>query len=76
MPRQQGENSDRSAAIGLMFSLSLGASKEFWDSRPQRKRLELERFCLGCRWRYSRLRYLADSTALKTQTLSFTMQHQ
>ncbi|EGE4659233.1 YfiM family lipoprotein [Salmonella bongori serovar 48:i:- str. 94-0708] len=33
--RQQGVNSDRSAAIGLMFSLSLGASKEFWDSRPE-----------------------------------------
>ncbi len=26
---------DRSAAIGLMFSLSLGASKELWDSRPE-----------------------------------------
>ncbi|MGP4871521.1 hypothetical protein ACTXQV_05590, partial [Klebsiella pneumoniae] len=24
----------RSAAIGLMFSVSLGASKELWDSRP------------------------------------------
>lgn len=31
--RHQGVSPDRSAAIGLMFSLSLGASKELWDSR-------------------------------------------
>ncbi len=29
-----GYSRDRSAAIGLMFSVSLGASKELWDSRP------------------------------------------
>ncbi|MCD3113757.1 hypothetical protein GFK27_21020 [Salmonella enterica subsp. enterica serovar Enteritidis] len=29
------DKADRSAAIGLMFSLSLGASKELWDSRPE-----------------------------------------
>lgn len=33
--RHQGVSPDRSAAIGLMFSLSLGASKELWDSRPE-----------------------------------------
>lgn len=33
--RRQGVSPDRSAAIGLMFSLSLGASKELWDSRPE-----------------------------------------
>lgn len=32
--RHQGNSNDRSAAIGLMFSISLGASKELWDSRP------------------------------------------
>ncbi|WP_410749763.1 YfiM family lipoprotein [Citrobacter sp. U14242] len=32
--RHQGNSRDRSAAIGLMFSVSLGASKELWDSRP------------------------------------------
>ncbi|EMH7247232.1 hypothetical protein ACQUPK_005704, partial [Escherichia coli] len=26
---------DRSAMFGLMFSVSLGASKELWDSRPE-----------------------------------------
>lgn len=31
----QGMSRDRSAAFGLMFSLSLGASKELWDSRPE-----------------------------------------
>lgn len=31
----QGISPKRSAAIGLMFSLSLGASKELWDSRPE-----------------------------------------
>lgn len=33
--QHQGYSRDRSAAIGLMFSVSLGASKELWDSRPQ-----------------------------------------
>nr|WP_220715759.1 YfiM family lipoprotein [Citrobacter freundii] len=32
--QHQGNSRDRSAAIGLMFSVSLGASKELWDSRP------------------------------------------
>ncbi|MFP2240077.1 YfiM family lipoprotein [Pseudescherichia vulneris] len=30
----QGYNQDRSAAYGMMFSISLGAGKEWWDSRP------------------------------------------
>jgi putative lipoprotein len=30
----QGFSQERSAAYGLMFSLSLGAGKEAWDSRP------------------------------------------
>ncbi|MGR5946608.1 YfiM family lipoprotein [Enterobacter sp. C4G1] len=32
--QHQGYSQDRSAAIGFMFSVSLGASKELWDSRP------------------------------------------
>jgi len=32
--QRQGISRDRSAAYGLMFSVSLGASKELWDSRP------------------------------------------
>jgi len=32
--QHQGYSRDRSAMIGLMFSMSLGASKELWDSRP------------------------------------------
>ncbi|BDH44859.1 lipoprotein [Salmonella enterica subsp. enterica serovar Choleraesuis] len=32
--RHQGASRDRSAAFGLMFSVSLGAAKEGWDSRP------------------------------------------
>ncbi|WP_336222060.1 YfiM family lipoprotein [Citrobacter amalonaticus] len=32
--QHQGINHDRSAVVGLMFSVSLGASKELWDSRP------------------------------------------
>ncbi|WP_306674067.1 YfiM family lipoprotein [Enterobacter soli] len=32
--QHQGYSRDRSAAIGFMFSVSLGASKELWDSRP------------------------------------------
>ncbi|WP_253382584.1 YfiM family lipoprotein [unidentified bacterial endosymbiont] len=32
--QRQGYSQDRSAAIGVMFSVSLGASKELWDSRP------------------------------------------
>ena len=32
--QHQGFSQDRSAAYGLMFSLSLGVGKEMWDSRP------------------------------------------
>jgi len=33
--QHQGIGRDRSAAIGVMFSLGLGASKELWDSRSE-----------------------------------------
>ncbi|EOC1335348.1 YfiM family lipoprotein [Cronobacter turicensis] len=32
--QRQGHSPDRSATFGLMFSVSLGATKELWDSRP------------------------------------------
>lgn len=32
--QDQGLSHDRSAAYGLLFSVSLGAGKELWDSRP------------------------------------------
>ena len=32
--QHQGISRDRSAAYGLLFSVSLGAGKELWDSRP------------------------------------------
>lgn len=32
--QHQGVSRDRSAVYGFMFSVSLGASKELWDSRP------------------------------------------
>lgn len=32
--QHQGISQDRSAVYGLMFSVSLGAGKELWDSRP------------------------------------------
>ena len=32
--QHQGHSRDPSATYGLMFSVSLGASKELWDSRP------------------------------------------
>ena len=31
--QHQGASRDRAAGIGMMFSLSLGATKELWDSR-------------------------------------------
>lgn len=31
---RQGASSVRSANIGFLFSVSLGATKELWDSRP------------------------------------------
>lgn len=33
--QHQGMSRDRSAMFGLMFSVSLGASKELWDSSPE-----------------------------------------
>lgn len=43
--QHQGYSRDRSAAIGLMFSVSLGASKRALGQPPGWERLELEGFC-------------------------------
>lgn len=74
--QHQGNSRDRSAAIGLMFSVSLGASKELWDSRPAGEWLELEGLRLGCCWRVYRLCGLAIGTLLEAQTFPLPMQHQ
>lgn len=72
--RHQGVSPDRSDRADVFFeSRSL---KRTLGQPPGRQRLELERFCLGCRWRDNRLRYLANGAILKAQALSFTVQHQ
>ncbi|STT56054.1 outer membrane lipoprotein [Klebsiella pneumoniae] len=58
--QHQGYSRDRSAAIGLMFSVSLGASKRALGQPPGWERLELEGFCLGCRRRDHRLRCMGS----------------
>lgn len=61
--QHQGYSRDRSAAIGLMFSVSLGASKSF-GTAARLGRLELEGFCLGCRRRDHRLRCMAVGSSV------------
>lgn len=75
--QHQGYSHDRSAAIGLMFSVSLGASKELWDSRPAGSGWSWKDFA-RCRRRHHRLYGVATgaSIRLQTQPLPFTMQHQ
>ncbi len=45
--QHQGMSRDRSAMFGLMFSVSLGASKELWDSRPEGAAAGAGRILLG-----------------------------
>ncbi len=73
--QHQGYSRDRSAAIGLMFSVSLGASKELWDSPPQGA-AGAGRLCLGCRRRNDRLCRVADGALLKSNTFALAVQHQ
>ena len=61
--QHQGYSRDRSAAIGLMFSVSLGASKELWDSRPA-----------GSGWSWKDFAW--DGALLKSNAFPFAMQHQ
>lgn len=67
--QHQGMSRDRSAMFGLMFSVSLGASKELWDSRPEGSGWS----CLGCRRCKHRLYRLATDPSLKTHPLPFAM---
>lgn len=52
--QHQGYSRDRSAAIGLMFSVSLGLRKNLGQPSG-RKRLELEGFRVGCGRRHDGL---------------------
>ncbi len=61
--QHQGYSRDRSAAIGLMFSVSLGASKELWDSRPAGSGWSWKDFT-GCRRRDHRLRCMAVGSSV------------
>ncbi|STI84269.1 lipoprotein [Escherichia coli] len=70
--QHQGMSRDRSAMFGLMFSVSLGASKSFGIA-ARRERLELEGFGLGCRRCKHRLYRLATDPSLKTHPLPFAM---
>ncbi len=73
--QHQGNSRDRSAAIGLMFSVSLGASKELWDSRPAGSGWSWKTSPGCCRCVY-RLCGLAVGTSLEAQTFPLPMQHQ
>ena len=66
--QHQGYSRDRSAAIGFMFSVSLGASKELWDSRPSGSGWSWKRFCLGCGRCHYRLCGMAAGTSVMLQT--------
>lgn len=70
--QHQGMSRDRSAMFGLMFSVSLGASKSFGIT-ARRERLELEGFGTGCRRCKHRLYRLATDPSLKTHPLPFAM---
>lgn len=71
--QHQGMSRDRSAMFGLMFSVSLGASKSFGIA-ALRGRLELEGFCTGYRRCKHRLYRLATDPSLKPHPFSFTVQ--
>ncbi len=70
--QHQGYSRDRSAAIGLMFSVSLGASKALGQP-PGWERLELEGFCTGCRRRDHRLRCMAVGSSVSVTDATFPL---
>lgn len=70
--QHQGMSRDRSAMFGLMFSVSLGASKELWDSRPEGSGWSWKDLP-GCRRCKHRLYRLATDPSLKTHPLPFAM---
>lgn len=71
--QHQGMSRDRSAMFGLMFSVSLGASKELWDSRPEGSGWSWKDLAWGCRRCKHRLYRLATDPSLKTHPLPFAM---
>lgn len=71
--QHQGNSADRSAAIGFMFSISLGASKELWDSRPTGSGWSWKDFA-RCRRRIHRLCRLANGPPLEAQAFTFAVQ--
>lgn len=70
--QHQGMSRDRSAMFGLMFSVSLGASKELWDSRPEGSGWSWKDLA-RCRRCKHRLYRLATDLSLKTHPLPFAM---
>lgn len=70
--QHQGMSRDRSAMFGLMFSVSLGASKELWDSRPEGSGWSWKDFARYRRCKH-RLYRLATDPSLKTHPLPFAM---
>lgn len=71
--QHQGMSRDRSAMFGLMFSVSLGASKELWDSRPEGSGWSWKDLAWRCRRCKHRLYRLATDPSLKTHPLPFAM---
>lgn len=73
--QHQGYSRDRSAMVGLMFSISLGASKELLGQPSGGEWLELERFRMGCCRCHNGLYRVATGKSLKTDAFPFTMKH-
>ncbi len=71
--QHQGMSRDRSAMFGLMFSVSLGASKELWDSRPEGSGWSWKDLAWDVAGAKHRLYRLATDPSLKTHPLPFAM---
>ena len=76
--QHQGMSRDRSAMFGLMFSVSLGASKELWDSRPEGSGWSWKDFAWdiagASTLQLPRLYRLPTDPSLKPHPFSFTVQ--
>lgn len=62
---RQNWGEGHSARFGLTFAITLGAAKEFYDSREGGDRLELEGFCLGHSRRNHRLCTLESGPVIR-----------
>lgn len=71
--QHQGMSRDRSAMFGLMFSVSLGASKELWDSRPEGSGWSWKDLAWDVSRCKRKLYRLATDPSLKTHPLPFAM---